>query len=307
MVQSSFLEQERGDRIVNVASVPQRSPFRYPGGKTWLVPQIRQWLASLPAKPPEFIEPFAGGAIVGLTVAFENWADTVTLVELDDQVAAVWRTILSDDAKWLADRVLSFTVTKESVESELAKLATDVREKAFQTLLKNRVYHGGILAPGSSLIKYGENGKGLTSRWYPQTLARRILNIALIRNRIRFIEGDGLKILRETAHRPDVVYFLDPPYTVAGKKAGTRLYTYNELDHEALFGIAETLTGDFLMTYDNAIGVLALAQRHGFDTHTIPMQNTHHAEMTELLIGRSLEWARGFIHTHSGIKASVKG
>ena len=26
---------------VNVASVPQRSPFRYPGGKTWLVPQVR--------------------------------------------------------------------------------------------------------------------------------------------------------------------------------------------------------------------------------------------------------------------------
>jgi hypothetical protein len=31
---------------VNVASVPQRSPFRYPGGKTWLIPYIRSWLAS---------------------------------------------------------------------------------------------------------------------------------------------------------------------------------------------------------------------------------------------------------------------
>ena len=26
------------DHVVNVASVQQRSPFRYPGGKTWLVP-----------------------------------------------------------------------------------------------------------------------------------------------------------------------------------------------------------------------------------------------------------------------------
>lgn len=51
--------------IVNVASVPQRSPFRYPGGKTWLVPLIRQWLISLPKRPAELIEPFAGGAIVG--------------------------------------------------------------------------------------------------------------------------------------------------------------------------------------------------------------------------------------------------
>jgi DNA adenine methylase len=30
------------NKIVNVASVPQRSPFRYPGGKTWLVPIVRQ-------------------------------------------------------------------------------------------------------------------------------------------------------------------------------------------------------------------------------------------------------------------------
>ena len=31
------MEREGIGRVVNVASVPQRSPFRYPGGKTWLV------------------------------------------------------------------------------------------------------------------------------------------------------------------------------------------------------------------------------------------------------------------------------
>jgi hypothetical protein len=45
------------DHIVNVATVPLRSPFRYLGGKTWLVPRIRQWFASLSAQPAEFIEP----------------------------------------------------------------------------------------------------------------------------------------------------------------------------------------------------------------------------------------------------------
>ncbi len=36
--QLSLFTDERLPGIVNVASVPQRSPFRYPGGKTWLVP-----------------------------------------------------------------------------------------------------------------------------------------------------------------------------------------------------------------------------------------------------------------------------
>ena len=50
--------------VVNVSSIPQRSPFRYPGGKTWLVPLVRQWLRSLPRRPALLVEPFAGGAIL---------------------------------------------------------------------------------------------------------------------------------------------------------------------------------------------------------------------------------------------------
>ena len=46
------------------------------------------------------------------------------------------------------------------------------------------------------------------------------------------------------------------------------------------------------MTYDNAKQVRELAARFGFDTHKIPMKNTHHEIMSELLIGRDLGWAR---------------
>lgn len=45
-----------------------------------------------------------------------------------------------------------------------------------------------------------------------------------------------------------------------------------------------------LMTYDFADEVLALAVQHGFQTRTVAMKNTHHAQMTELLIGRDLNW-----------------
>src|ERR1017187_5676540 len=75
--------------VVNVASVPQRSPFRYPGGKTWLVPRIRQWLGSFSVRPADLIEPFAGGGIVSLTAVFENLVERAILVELDHDIASV--------------------------------------------------------------------------------------------------------------------------------------------------------------------------------------------------------------------------
>ena len=282
-----FPQQEK---IVNVASVPHRSPFRYPGGKTWFVPRLRKWLAYLPAKPKAFIEPFAGGAIVGLTVAFENLAEHVTLVERDHQIAAVWRTILEGDGEWLADRIVAFDLTIDAVKAELDRTDVSLKEQAFQTILKNRVNRGGILAPGAGMVKHGENGKGIASRWYPETLSKRIRKIVAIRERITFTEGDAFDVIDQNKARQDAVFFIDPPYTAGGKKAGNRLYTHFELDHEKLFYLSAQTAGDFLMTYSNDETVRGLAQTHHFASKEIAMKNTHHAKMTELLIGRDLSW-----------------
>ena len=44
------------------------------------------------------------------------------------------------------------------------------------------------------------------------------------------------------------------------------------------------------MSYDNTLRLLDLAKQHGFESRPIAMKNTHHAKMTELLIGRDLSW-----------------
>ena len=283
-------ESTNQKKPVNVASVPQRSPFRYPGGKTWLVPLFRRWMMSLPRKPATFIEPFAGGGIISLTAAFEQLADTVVMVELDEQIADVWQTILSGDAQWLARRILNFDLSPESAKTEFAKTTKSQCERAFQTILKNRTAHGGILAEGAGFLKHGENGKGILSRWYPQTIARRITNIELVSKRIEFIHGDAFEALKNYRNRINAVFFIDPPYTAGGKSAGSRLYTHSVIDHEKLFSICGNLKGDFLMTYDNADEVISLAERHKLETKAVSKKNTHHAEMNELLIGRDLSW-----------------
>jgi DNA adenine methylase len=284
-----MLIMSTGIGIVNVAAVKHLSPFRYPGGKTWLVPYVRQWISSLPNRPLYFIEPFAGGAIVGLTIAYEKLADHVILIEKDKAVAAVWRTILGRDWKWLKEKLLTFNITRQNVLNELAETTTTCRALAFQTILRNRVQRGGILAPGASLMLKGENGRGVASRWYPETLAARIDLIQQIKDRITFMQGDAFKIIPQYLSNPATAWFIDPPYTAGGKSAGSRLYAHNEIDHHSLFAVMASAPGTVLMTYDDAPEVRQLSKLHRLKCGLVPMKNTHHEIMHELVISKQAD------------------
>jgi DNA adenine methylase len=250
------------------------------------VPYVRSWLASRAAPASLWIEPFAGGSIAGLTVGFERLARHVILVENDPNVAAVWQTILAGQAEWLTEAILRFEVTKENVLRILRHEPMTQRERAFATILRNRMQRGGIMAPGASLMRAGENGRGLNSRWYPETLARRIREIAKVRDRFSFVEGDGIEVVRRHADVEEAVFFVDPPYTVAAR----RLYQNWQVDHRLLFELLRRVKGDVLLTYDHTRDIVALAREFGFQTQAVAMKNTHHARMTELLIGKDLSW-----------------
>lgn len=272
-------------KVVNVASVPMRSPFRYPGGKTWLIPSVRKWLNQESAVK-QLIEPFAGGGIVSLSVAFENLAEHVKMIELDEEVAAVWEVILNGKNKWLADKILNFDLTYENAKAEFNKTDKQIQDIAFCTILKNRIFHGGIIAKGSGILKNGENGKGIRSRWYAKTLHDRIIAINYIKNKVTFQTGDAFKVIEQTKDNPENYYFIDPPYTLAGK----RLYTYFDIDHERLFLLTSQIKGRFMLTYDDTPEIRSLADKYSLKYKTIPMKTTHHLEKNELIISDNFSW-----------------
>lgn len=280
-----LLFNNKKEKPINVASVPMRSPFRYAGGKTWFVPYIRKWLSPYDGKI-DFIEPFAGGSIASLTVAFENLARTSLMVEKDEDVASVWQTILGREYKWLVDQITSFEVTAKAARKIIEQNPKSIRMRAFQTILRNRLQHGGILAAGAGLLKNGENGKGLKSRWYPETLRKRICDIQEVKHKINFVNGDGIDVIHENSKRKNTVFFIDPPYTVAGR----RLYKHHQIDHKHLFELISKVRGDFVMTYDDAEEIEQLAIRFGFSVRRVIMKTTLHYIKYELVIGRNLEW-----------------
>ena len=270
--------------VVNVSQVPQRSPLRYPGGKTWLVPHIREWLLS--ADPAILVEPFAGGGIVSLTAVMEDLAPRAVMIELDRDVAAFWRSALESDGT-LAERVRRFEPTRDNLREIENDPPRCLEEHGFRTLVLNRTRRGGILAPGASYSRRGENGKGVLSRWYPETLTARLAAIGEFADRIAFCEGDAMKLLPPLLHGwgNRAAVFLDPPYTGGGgKRAGTRLYAHSKIDHAALFSMLADCGSNFLMTYDAAPEIVALVRRHGFAAVCLSMTNTHHNRLPELVV-----------------------
>lgn len=270
-------------KVTNVSSVPKRSPFRYAGGKTWLIPTIRKWL--LINSQAKLIEPFCGGGIVSLTAVAENRVNQAIMIEKDDDVAAAWKTIFEHN-EWLADRIMNFNVTIDNVRSIVNSEPTSVQEHGFQTIVRNRTNHGGILAKGAGTIKNGEKGKGICSRWYPVTLVRRIRGISSYMKKIQFIHGDAFDFISEEYDQPNNYFFIDPPYTVAGK----RLYTLCDVDHEEIFRRVAALRCHYLLTYDLSDYIFSLVEKYNLQWRKIPMQTTHLVRKEEILISDNFDW-----------------
>jgi DNA adenine methylase len=260
------------------------SPFRYPGGKSALRPKIISWIRNLGYRPKYFIEPFAGGSSVGLAIGELDLADSVIFAELDPDVAAVWNVILNGQAHAFAAKIRNFHLSKASVRATLAANVDDQLARAFRCLLQNRISRGGIIAPGAGILNQGEEGKGIHSRWYPETLAKRVELIHALRHKLTFGEGDGLEVLREFSSKSETVAFVDPPYVAKGRGAGLRLYRYHELDYKKLFGVIRNFSGAMIITYHRSELVEREAKAAGITCRSVNMHTAHDVAKRQLIL-----------------------
>ncbi len=284
MIQLDLFEKEVVLRAPNISRVPKYSPLRYPGGKTWLYPFAKSWL--LKNRNKILYELFAGGASVGLMAGIENLVKHVFLIELDEDIYSIWKIILSDDAIWLSKQIVNLELEEDNINLILKNKDNNLKYKALATLILNRINHGGILANGSGRIKYGENGRGIKSRWYPKTLYNRIILIHSHREKFTALKEDALKVLSSNIENDKLIFFIDPPYLSAGK----RLYKHSDINHEKLFELCSKIKGSFLMTYDMSDEIVDLANKFNFKTKKILMQTTHLIKKYELLISRNFSW-----------------
>lgn len=235
----------------------QLSPLRYPGGKSKVIDQIAIHLNR--DRMERFVEVFAGGASLGLSLLDAGWVRTLELNEFDPLVFNFWNTVLSKPEA-LYDRLQGPLPTLEGYFRAKERVAGFEAgpicnpDAAYDFLILNRTSFSGIILANPIGGKNGTDEQMLV-RWSPQTLIRRISRIAEMSGSINLTKEDAVSYLsrRTFMANQSFTFFIDPPYTRVGKKLYPEAF---EGRHEELAGVVREFMGsntetDVVITYDD--------------------------------------------------------
>ncbi len=224
------------DRAVTLRYV---TPLRYPGGKAKLARFVRAVLHKNALRDADYVEPYAGGAAVGLSLLINGDVARIHINDLDRSVHAFWYSVLNSTEQ-LCRRISS------------AKLSIDEwhRQRWIQKH-KDEV----------SLLDLGR----LDARFSREALIARIEAIVAYRQQIVLYNHDAallLPVLLKKLPAKSLLY-LDPPYY---KKGTRRLYanTYTHADHVKVAEILHGARRPWLVSYDDVREVRALYRQHRY-------------------------------------------
>jgi DNA adenine methylase len=235
------------------------SPLRYPGGKGKVANFLKLVMLRNDLVGSEYVEPYAGGASVALSLLFEEYASRIHINDLNRSVYAFWKAVL-DDTDELCARIESTRATtaewrrQRAVQEEKSPERVDL---AFSTFFLNRTSRSGILT-GGIIGGYAQKGEWkIDARWRPEDLVRRIERVARFRNRITLTRIDTAKYLRNRLSKIERPFlYLDPPYYVKGWKLYENFYDHE--DHEEISKIVKGLSVPWVVSYDAAPKVVRM-------------------------------------------------
>lgn len=235
------------------------SPLRYPGGKGKVANFMKLVFLANDLVGHEYVEPYAGGASVALSLLYEDYASHIHINDLDPAVFAFWAAVL-DQTDDLCKRIRDTKVTVAEWERQRAVQSAKAPEPldlAFSTFFMNRTNRSGIITGG---IIGGRDQTGnwkLDARYNRDDLIRRINKVARFSSRITLTCQDALEFLDTWCLKAeDAFVYLDPPYF----QKGGDLYRnyYEKQDHEAVAATVDRLKVPWIVSYDADPAVLSL-------------------------------------------------
>lgn len=233
------------------------SPLRYPGGKTRLAPFIKSVIRENDLLGIDYVEPYAGGAGVALSVLFGEYVSSITINDLDRSIYAFWHSVVHSSDRFcekIGTTKIDVKNWRTAWDVQCNKKTANVFDLGFSTFFLNRTNISGVLR-GGVIGGLKQNGScKIDARFNKKNLIARIQKIGEFSDKITVRNQDSLALLKKITG-PKFVY-LDPPYVE--KSARLYINSYTKENHEELAEFMQKLHGGirWVTSYDNTQFIL---------------------------------------------------
>ena len=230
------------------------SPLRYPGGKTKIAPLVNAIMENAKIKNGVYIEPFAGGAGVALTLLLCNNVSHIVINDMDTTIYAFWYSVLNYNEEFIQlikDTPITIEEWYNQKKIFLNNNVNNILELGFATFFLNRTNRSGILKAGP-IGGYNQTGKySIDVRFNKEDLITRIKRIGECRDKISLFNLEIKEFINSVLpeYESNAFVYFDPPYY----KKGHELYInfFKPEDHQVLAELIKQIKIDWMVTYDN--------------------------------------------------------
>ena len=229
------------------------SPLRYPGGKLKVVDYIKCLFEVNDLCGGTYIEPYAGGASVALSLLFSKYVRKIKINDIDRSIYAFWYSVLNEPealCRMINDTPVTMDMWQVQHVLQQRKDEVDLLELGFSTFFLNRtnrsvILDGGVIGGKEQLGNYKIN-----ARYNKADLIRRIEHVAEYADQIELTRMDAVSLIKRYKRTPasKTFCYLDPPYYVKGKDL--YLNYYNDNDHKAIAEAIKKYKGLWIISYD---------------------------------------------------------
>jgi len=242
------------------------SPLRYPGGKGRVSDYFKQIYEANSLCGGVYVEPYAGGASVALSLLIDGYASKVIINDIDLSIYAFWHSVINKTeelGRVINDKPVNVNTWDLQHRIQKEREKHDLLELGFSTFFLNRTNRSGILNAGIIGGKSQSSKWQIDARFNKNELVNRIQRISNHREKVQLYNLDAMdlieKIIGELPEKT-LIYF-DPPYYVKGKDL--YLNFYGEKDHISVANkIRKINLQKWVVTYDHAGFIKKLYKKH---------------------------------------------
>jgi len=248
------------------------SPLRYPGGKRKLANFVKS-VCKVNHIDGHYVEPYAGGAGVGLELLLTDTIKEITINDLDRSIYAFWESVVKHPQE-LCSMIRRARVNVKTWDRahkiQMDKQHADILELGFSTFFLNRTNYSGIIKGG---ILGGREQQGVNlidCRFNKQELIARIMAIAERRKHIHVRNDDAVELISTMPEKDDenTLYYFDPPYYAKG--VWLYMNHYDDADHKRLAdAIQKIKRARWIVSYDDVNNIRRNYSRYRDHTYTL--------------------------------------